>query len=98
MTVDEENLLTERVIGAIIEVSNVLGAGFLEKVYRRALLIELGLRGIRAAGEVSFRVSYKGECIGEYHADILVEDTLVVELKCVERLGNEHTAQSLNYL
>ena len=90
--------LTERVIGAILEVSNTLGAGFLEKVYQRALLRELGLRGILATAEASFAISYKGQHIGEYYADILVEDVLVVELKCVERLANEHTAQCLNYL
>ena len=90
--------LTERVIGAILEVSNSLGAGFLEKVYARALLRELGLRGIRATAQAAFTVSYKGQPIGTYYSDILVEDVLVVELKCVERLANEHTAQCLNYL
>ena len=90
--------LTERVIGAILEVSNLLGAGFLEKVYERALLRELGLRGIRANRQASFVVSYKGQNIGRYYSDILVEDVLVVELKCVERLANEHVAQCLNYL
>ena len=90
--------LTERVIAAILEVSNTLGAGFLEKVYQRALLRELGLRGIQAAAQVSFAVSYQGQCIGEYYADILVEDVLVIELKCVERLAPEHTAQCINYL
>jgi GxxExxY protein len=90
--------LTESVIGAILEVSNVLGTGFLEKVYERALLKELGLRGIRATAQASFTVSYKGQDIGEYYPDILVEDVLVVELKCVERLANEHMAQCLNYL
>jgi len=89
--------LTERVLGAVFEVSNILGAGFLEKVYERALLRELGLRGIRAVGQVSFAVTYKGQTVGEYFADILVEDELVMELKCVERIGNEHMAQ-LNYL
>ena len=92
------NSLTEQVIGALIEVSNALGAGFLEKVYERALLRELGLRGIRARPQVSFTVSYKGLPVGEYFADILVEETLVIELKCVDRLANEHTAQCLNYL
>jgi len=87
--------LTERVI---LEVSNLLGAGFLEKVYERALLRELGLGGIRATAQASFAIRYKGHYIGEYYADILVEDVLVVELKCVERLANEHTAQCLNYL
>ncbi|MBM3740970.1 MAG: GxxExxY protein, partial [Acidobacteria bacterium] len=90
--------MTERVPGAIFEVSNTLGAGFLEKFYQRALLHELRLRGIRAAAEVSFPVTYKGRGVGEYFADILVEDVLVIELKCAERLSNEHTAQCLNCL
>jgi len=90
--------LTEKVLSAVFEVSNTLGAGFLEKVYRRALLHELRLRGIQAAGEVSFSVTYKGHGVGDFFADILVEGVLVVELKCVERLTNEHTAQCINYL
>ena len=90
--------LSEKVLGAVFEVSNTLGAGFLEKVYQRALLRELSLRGIRAATEASFAVIYKGQSVGEYFADLLVEDALVVELKCAERLANEHTAQCLNYL
>ena len=96
----EEDLvaLTERVLGAVFEVSNTLGAGFLEKVYERALLRELALLGISAIPQASFAVAYKGQTVGEYFADILVEDVLVVELKCVERLANEHTAQCLNYL
>jgi GxxExxY protein len=96
-TVDLD-LLTERVLGAVFEVSNTLGAGFLEKVYERALLRELGLQGIRATAQTSIDVSYKGHSVGEYFADLLVEDALVVELKCVERLASEHTAQCLNYL
>ena len=98
MNTDEEDALTERVIGAVLEVSNTLGAGFLEKLYQRALVRELGLRGIRATAEASFAVQYKGQHLGEYYADVLVEDELVVELKCVERLGKEHLAQCLNYL
>jgi GxxExxY protein len=93
-----DNALTERVLGAVFEVSNTLGAGFLEKVYQRALLTELRLRGIKAIPEFSFTVTYKGHVIGEYFADILVEDALVIELKCAERLSSEHTAQCLNYL
>jgi len=90
--------LTERALGAIFEVSNTLGAGFLEKVYQRALLTELRLRGMRSAAEVSFKVTYKGQPAGEYFADIVVEDALVIELKCADRLSSEHTAQCLNYL
>ena len=67
-------------------------------MYQRALLRELSLRGIRAAAEASFAITYKGHSVGEYYADLLVEDVLVVELKCAERLANEHVAQSLNYL
>src|SRR6266545_7383293 len=92
------NSLSEKVLGAVFEVSNTLGAGFLEKVYQRALLRELSLRGIRATAEASFGVTYKGHSVGEYFADLIVEDVLVVELKCAERLANEHTAQCLNYL
>ncbi len=90
--------LTERVLGAVFEVSNTLGVGFLEKVYERALLRELTLRGIRAAAQEPLTVTYKGYNVGEYFADILVEDVLVIELKCADCLANEHTAQCLNYL
>jgi GxxExxY protein len=101
MNTDEReclDLLTERVLGAVFEVSNTLGAGFLEKVYERALLTELGIRGIQASAQTSFPVTYKDHCVGEYFADIIVEDVLVIELKCVDRLANEHTAQCINYL
>jgi GxxExxY protein len=90
--------LTEQVIAAIFEVANTLGAGFLEKIYERALLRELTLRGIQAKPQASFKVTYKGHAVGEYFADILVENVLVIELKCVDHLTNEHTAQCLNYL
>ena len=92
------NFLTEKVLSAVFEVSNTLGAGFLEEVYVRALLIELSIRGIQAKSQTSFTVTYKGQCVGEYFADILVEDVLVIELKCVDRLANEPMAQRLNYL
>src|SRR5665213_3651713 len=92
------NLLSQRVIGAVYEVANSLGAGFLEKVYEKALLRELGLAGIRAVSQAPFSISYKGGSVGEYFTDIFVEGALLVELKCMERLGNEQTAQYLNYL
>ncbi len=90
--------LTEQVLAAIFEVSNVLGAGFLERVYKRALVREFALRGIRAKAESPLQVVYKGLRVGDFFADLLVEDVLLVELKCVDRLSNEHTAQCLNYL
>jgi GxxExxY protein len=98
MNTDKADPLTEAVLGAVFEVANTLGTGFLEKVYERALLRELLLRGIRARAQASLTVTYKGESVGQYSADLLVEETLVIELKCVDRLGNEHIAQCLNYL
>src|ERR1035441_10816561 len=98
MNADELDSLTERVLGAVFEVTNTLGTGFLEKVYQRALLRELGLRGSRAVAEASFTVTYKGHSAGEYFADLLVEDVLVVDRKCVNRFSTEFTAQGLNYL
>ena len=82
-----------RVIGAAYEVANVLGSGFLEKVYERALMRELASHGVNVKSQVSFPVSYKGQLVGEYLADLLVEDQVIVELKCVDAFSNEHTAQ-----
>jgi len=101
MNVDERELMNEliaKVIGGVYEVANLLGAGFLEKVYERALVIELRLRGLGAEAQAPIRVLYKGEAIGDYYVDVLVECKLIVELKCVDCIANEHMAQCLNYL
>ncbi len=90
--------VTNRIIGAAFEVSNILGAGFLEVVYRRALAKELRLRGMDACEEVPFRVVYKGDEMGTYVADLVVDGTVVVELKAVDALGSSHVGQVLNYL
>jgi GxxExxY protein len=92
------NKLVEAVVGAAYEVSNVLGCGFLEKVYERALARELALRGFHVETQVSYPVAYKQQCVGEYLADLLVEDQLLVELKCADSLSSEHMAQCINYL
>jgi GxxExxY protein len=92
------NSLTEEVLGSAFEVANTLGPGFLEKVYERALYHELKIRGLRVATQTALTVRYKGERVGDYFADLLVEGNIVVELKCVEHLAKEHTAQCLNYL
>jgi GxxExxY protein len=92
------NRLVEKVVGAVCEVANTLGSGFLEKVYERALVIELRLRGLRAEAQAPIRVLYKGETVGEYYADILVQGKLIIELKCVDDFSNEHMAQTLDYL
>ncbi len=90
--------LVETVVGAAYEVSNLLGAGFLEKIYERALIEELGLRGLRVTAQAAFPVAYKGKPLGTYVADLVVEDRLLVEVKCVDQFSNEHLAQCINYL
>jgi GxxExxY protein len=94
----ELDSLVKTVIGAAYEVSNVLGAGFLEKVYERALVQELVSRGLNVRSQASFPVGYKGQCVGDYVANLLIEEQLIVELKCVDQFANEHLAQCINYL
>ena len=92
------NDITYKINGAVFEVSRVLGAGFLEKVYENALLVELKARGLKAESQVSLKVDYKGETVGDYVVDILVEGKVILELKAVEQLQKIHEAQLLNYL
>ena len=89
---------TRIVIGAFYEIYNALGPGFLEKVYENALMIELKERGLRAQHQCPIKVHHKGECVGDYIADILVEDKIICEIKAVQQLRPEHEAQLLNYL
>lgn len=90
--------LTYQIRGAIFEVNRILGPGFLEKVYERALLLELRERGLKVESQVSINVKYKGQNVGEYFADIVVEDLVILELKCLDFLQKIHEAQILNYL
>jgi GxxExxY protein len=92
------NDLTYKINGAIFEVNKVLGPGFMEKVYENSLLIELRSIGLNAKAQVPITVKYKDEIVGEYFADIIVEDTVILELKAVEYLERIHEAQMLNYL
>ena len=92
------NDLTYKINGAIFEVNHELGSGFLEKVYEKALLEELRVRGIKAVGQQPIKIKYKGKNVGEYYADILVEDQVILELKTVEKIQKIHEAQLLNYL
>ncbi len=92
------NEITFRINGAIFEVNRVLGSGFLEKVYENALLLELSKRGLKAERQVPIKVSYKGEEVGEYYADLVVENQIILELKAIETLQKIHEAQLLNYL
>jgi len=90
--------LTYKINGAIFEVNKVLGPGFMEKVYENALLVEFRNIGLNARAQVPITVCYKSEIVGEYFADIVVEDTVVLELKAVKYIEKVHEAQMLNYL
>jgi len=92
------NELTEKIIKTFYRVYNRLGYGFLEKVYENALMIELRKDGIRAIAQAPIKVVYEDELIGEYYADILVDDKVIVEIKAGKYLAEEHEAQLLNYL
>jgi len=90
--------VTELIIKAFYTVYNTLGYGFLEKVYRNAMAIELRRLGLGVIQEARITVYYDGEVVGEYFADLLVASAVIVELKAVKRLLPEHEAQLLNYL
>ena len=92
------DLLTEKIIGAAIEVHRALGAGLLESIYEEALCVELGLRHISFERQVDVDVKYKGHIIKGQRIDLLVEGEVVVELKAVANLPQVATAQVLSYL
>ena len=94
--VDES--LTHRIIGAFFECYNKLGYGFLESVYRRALVLELRSRGLRAVEEHPVEVRYKGAAVGAFRLDLLVEGRVVVELKATATLSLIDKRQVVNYL
>ncbi len=90
--------LTEKIIKIFYRVYNKLGYGFLEKVYENAMMIEFKREGILAVSQSPIKVFYDGEVIGEYYADILVDNKVIVEIKAAKRLVEENEAQLLNYL
>lgn len=90
--------LAGRVIGCAMAVHRALGHGFLEIVYRNALIIELGERQIAAIPEAPIQVFYRDREVGRYQADLLVEGSLIVEIKAIESLGVIHEVQLVNYL
>ncbi len=90
--------LTDRIICCFYNVYNQLGYGFLEKVYEKAMLIELKKAGLRAQAQAPIKVNYAGETVGEYQADLLIAERVIVELKATRNLAAEHQAQLLNYL
>ncbi len=92
------NDITYVINGAVFEVNKVLGPGFLEKVYENALMVELEKRGLKAKKQFPIDVIYKGQIVGDYVADLLVEQEVLVELKTVESINKVHEAQLLNYM
>ena len=90
--------LTKIIIGCAYKVHNALGAGFLEKVYKKALCIELEKARLSFRSEAPITVLYEGQAIGEYFADLWVENRIIVELKSVQSLTKEHEVQLVNYL
>ena len=94
----KHNELTEKIIGIFYRVYNKLGYGFLEKVYENALMIEFRSERIQAMAQSPIRVEYNGQTIGEYFADLMIEDKIIVEIKAAKSLTVEHEAQLLNYL
>ena len=90
--------LTEQLIGAAYEVHNILGFGFLEEVYQRALQVELQSRGVKVELEPKIQVQFKGVIVGDYAADLLLEGKIIVELKTDATYQSFHEAQLLNEL
>ena len=100
MNADETrvNRLSEQVIGCAFQVTNTLGIGFLEKVYENALAHELRKSGLAVSQQHGIVVHYDGVVVGTYAVDLLVEGTIMVELKAVKALDSVHAAQCINYL
>jgi len=95
MVLDET---TDRVIASCFKVHKALGAGFLEKVYENALVMELERNGLTVRQQAPISVEYEGVVVGEYFADILVDERVILELKANESLSKDHEVQLVNYL
>lgn len=102
MSADESDLkhkdLTDLILKAFYKVYNTLGYGFLEKVYANSLLVELEKMGLAAKSQHPITVLYDHKTVGEYFADVVIQDTVIVEIKATKTLTIEHEAQLLNYL
>ena len=90
--------ITEQIIGCAYTVYNEMGYGFLESVYEKCMLIELANAELRACAQKPITVFYEGHTVGEYVADLIVEDKIIVELKSVRRVVKAHEVQLVNYL
>jgi GxxExxY protein len=90
--------LSYKIVGLAIQVRKELGFGFLEKVYENALMILLEENGIKAEQQVPIKVRFHGRVVGDFIADILVENAIILELKAQDKIADVHKAQTLNYL
>jgi GxxExxY protein len=90
--------ITGEIIGAAYKVFKGLGFGFLESVYKRAMIIELGQRGLKAEEEKPLKVYYEDQVVGDFFIDLFVQDEIVVELKSIQSIAKEHEVQLVNYL
>lgn len=90
--------LSDSILKIYYEVYNKLGYGFLEKVYQNAMYLELKSQGYKVDAQKQIKVYYKNQVVGEYYADLFVEDSIILELKACECLMDAHQAQLLNYL
>ena len=94
----EHEEITHKIIGCAYKVFNQLGFGFLEIVYKKSMIIELGKDGLRVEPEKPLKVYYDEEVVGEFYVDLFVEDEIITELKSVKNLAKEHEVQLVNYL
>jgi GxxExxY protein len=90
--------ITHKIIGSAYQVFNQLGFGFLESVYKKAMVIELTKDDLKVESEKPLKVYYDNEVVGDFYIDLFVEETVVVELKSVQNLAKEHEVQLVNYL
>ena len=90
--------LTRRIIGCAYQVYNQLGFGFLESVYKKAMIIELAKSNLKVEEEKSLKVYYDNQVVGDFYVDLFVEEAVVVELKSVQNLVKDHEVQLVNYL
>ena len=95
--IDDINKLTHRIIGCAMEVHNQMGNGFQEVVYQRALAIEFSLQELSFVRELEMPLEYKGESVGSRRVDFFVADSVMVEIKAIEKLEGVHKAQAINY-
>ena len=94
----EHKELTEKIIACVYRVYNTMGAGFLESVYEKCLIIELRKSGLLVESQKPIQVFYDNELVGEFIADIVVNDTVILELKAIKQLLKVHEVQLVNYL